>query len=320
MAAVIWTDVVQLSIYATGAVIAALSIAHHVPGGWETIHAVASQADKFRVFDFSWSPSATYTLWSGVLGGALLTTASHGTDQLIVQRLLAARNRRDASLALLASGVVVFALFTLFLLIGAMLYVYYSMAPPAAAFTRSDMVFPTYVVTRMPHGISGLLISAILAAAMSNLSAALNAMASTTTIDFYGRFFPRTTEERRVTVSRRFTIGWAVLLFALAIAARHGGRVLEMGLSIASVAYGGLLGVFLLGVLTKTAIESGAMIGMVTGFALNVYLWLFTNVAFTWYVALGSGMTFIVGLAASFLLDGGSDAGLRAGLRQSGEA
>jgi len=320
MAAVIWTDVVQLSIYATGAVIAALSIAQHVPGGWETIHAVASQADKFRVFDFSWSPSATYTLWSGVLGGALLTTASHGTDQLIVQRLLAARNRRDASLALLASGVVVFALFTLFLLIGAMLYVYYSMAPPAAAFTRSDMVFPTYVVTRMPHGISGLLISAILAAAMSNLSAALNAMASTTTIDFYGRFFPRTTEERRVTVSRRFTIGWAVLLFALAIAARHGGRVLEMGLSIASVAYGGLLGVFLLGVLTKTAIESGAMIGMVTGFALNVYMWLFTNVAFTWYVALGSGMTFIVGLAASFLLDGGSDAGLRAGLRQSGEA
>ncbi len=311
MAAVIWTDAVQLAIYATGAVIAAISIAHHVPGGWKAIHAAASEAGKLRVFDFSWKPTATYTLWSGVLGGALLTTASHGTDQLIVQRLLAARSRREASLALLSSGGVVFLMFALFLLIGMMLFVFYADFPPATAFARSDTVFPTYVVTQMPHGVSGLLISAILAAAMSNLSAALNSLASTSTIDFYGRFFPGTSEERRVRLSRRFTIGWAVVLFALAIAARHGGRVLEMGLSIASVAYGGLLGVFLLGVLTRSATESGAMIGMVAGFALNVYLWLFTSVAFTWYVALGSGVTFIVGLTASTLMRDGKSRGVR---------
>ena len=320
MAAVIWTDAVQLMIYVTGAVIAAISIAHHVPGGWTAIHAAASEAGKLRVFDLSWKPTATYTLWAGVVGGALLTTASHGTDQLIVQRLLAARNRWDASMALLSSGVVVFAMFTLFLLIGMMLFVFYADFPPTTAFTRSDTVFPTYVVSQMPHGVSGLLISAILAAAMSNLSAALNSLASTSTIDFYSRLFPATSEERRVRLSRRFTIGWAVVLFALALAARHGGRVLEMGLSIASVAYGCLLGVFLLGVLTTSANETGAMIGMIAGFALNVYLWLFTSVAFTWYVALGSAVTFAVGLTASYWRRDAKSRGVRKTETQPGAA
>ncbi len=134
------------------------------------------QAGKFRVFDFSWNFYATYTFWSGVIGGAFLTTASHGTDQLIVQRLLSARSERQSKLALLASGIMVLFQFSLFLLIGAMLYVFYKLFPPAVAFTRSDTIFPSFVVTRMPHGISGLLISAILAAAMANLSAALNSL------------------------------------------------------------------------------------------------------------------------------------------------
>ena len=302
MAAVIWTDVVQLGIYLSGTLVALFSIIHFVPGGWQMIHAVAANAGKFHMFDASISLSAPYTLWAGVIGGPFLTTASHGTDQLIVQRLLSARSERQAKIALLSSGVAIFFQFSLFLLIGAMLFVFNKMFPPAKAFARTDTIFPTYVVSRMPHGLSGLLISAILAAAMSNLSAALNSLSSTTIVDFYARIKPLSTEERRVRLSRMATIGWALALFGLALLARNGGKVLEMGLSIASVAYGSLLGVFLLGVLTRRASENGAITGMLVGFAFNLYLWRFTSVAFTWYVVFGSTITFIVGYGASFLM------------------
>jgi SSS family solute:Na+ symporter len=302
MAAVIWTDVIQLTIYIAGTIVGFFTILHLVPGGWETVQTVAGHADKFRMLDTSWNLSTTYTLWSGIIGGAFLTTASHGTDQLIVQRLLSARSERQSKIALLSSGVAILFQFSLFLLIGAMLFVYYRLSPPAAAFTRTDTIFPTFVVSRMPHGVSGLLISAILAAAMSNLSAALNSLSSTTIVDFYARIAPESSEERLVRYSRIATIGWGILLFGLALLARHGGKVLEMGLSIASVAYGSLLGVFLLGVLTRTASERGAMAGMLFGFILNLYLWLFTSVSFTWYVVFGSLATFAVGYTASWLM------------------
>ena len=304
MAAVVWTDVIQLTIYIVGTIVGFFTILHLLPGGWQTIQSIAGQSDKFRAIDLSWSLTSNYTLWSGILGGAFLTCASHGTDQLIVQRLLSARSQRQSQAALLSSGVAIFFQFSLFLLIGAMLFAYYRIFPPAQAFTRTDTIFPTFIVSRMPHGVSGLLISAILAAAMSNLSAALNSLSSTTIVDFYARIKPSSTEERRVQLSRIATIAWGVLLFGLAILARNGGKVLEMGLSIASLAYGSLLGVFLLGVLTKSASERGAMTGMIFGFALNMYLWLFTQISFTWYVVLGSIATFIVGYSASRLMPG----------------
>ena len=302
MTAVIWTDVVQLFIYVGGTLVGLFTILHLVPGGWSTVQSIAGSAGKFRVFDFSWNFHITYTFWSGVIGGTFLTMATHGTDQLIVQRLLAARNERQSQVALLTSGVAVFAQFWLFLLVGAMLFVFYKLVPPAAPFARTDTIFPTFIVTRMPHGVSGLLISAVLAAAMSNLSSALTALSSTTVVDFYGRWQPAANEAQRVRVSRNATVGWGLVLFVLAILARHGGRALEVGLSIASVAYGSLLGVFLLGVLTKRASERGAMIGMLVGFLLNALLWLFTRIPFTWYVALGSLATFVVGYGMSLLL------------------
>ena len=302
MAAVIWTDVIQLAIYLTGTLVAIFAILHLVPGGWETIHAIAGNAGKLRMFDTSWILSSTYTLWSGVIGGAFLTTASHGTDQLFVQRLLSARSERQAKIALISSGIAVFFQFALFLFIGAMLFVFNKLFPPVIAFTRTDTVFPVFVVSQMPHGISGLLISAILAAAMSNLSAAVNSLSSTTIVDFYSRISPLSTEEHRVKASRIATMGWGVLLFGLALLARHGGKVVEMGLSIASVAYGASLGVFALGVLTKRASERGAMVGMLFGFVLNLYLWMFTSVPFTWYVMLGSSATFVIGYSTSWLM------------------
>jgi SSS family solute:Na+ symporter len=302
MAAVIWTDVIQLAIYTGGTLVGFFTILRLVPGGWETVRAVAAGSGKFHIFSYSWSLSTTYTLWSGIIGGAFLTTASHGTDQLIVQRLLSARSERQSKIALLSSGAAILFQFSLFLLIGVMLFVFYKISPPATPFTRADAIYPVFIVSKMPHGISGLLISAILAAAMSNLSAALNSLSSTTVVDFYVRIFPTSSEERRVKVSRIATIAWGVILFGMALLARHGGTVLEMGLSIASVAYGSLLGVFLLGVLTRKTSEGGAMTGMLAGFLLNLYLWQFTKIAFTWYVAFGSLTTCVVGYGVSWLL------------------
>lgn len=297
--AAIWTDVLQQTIYVAGTIIALLTILHLVPGGWSTIHTVSGQAGKFHVLNLSWNPTTTYTLWSGLIGGTFLTMASHGTDQLIVQRLLSARTQGQSKAALIMSGVAILAQFSLFLLIGAALFAYYRLYPPASAFTRSDTIFPVFIVEHMPHGVSGLLIAAILAAAMSNLSAALNSLSSTVIVDGYARLRPESSEQRRLKLSRVAMVLWGLILFVLALVARHGGRVIEIGLSIASVAYGALLGAFLLGVLTRTASERGAMAGMVCGLAINLYLWLFTRISFTWYVVLGSAVTFIVGFAAS---------------------
>jgi solute:Na+ symporter, SSS family len=302
LAAVIWTDVIQMGIYVSGTIIGLITILHAVPGGWGTITTVAGQAGKFHVFDFSLSFFKTYTFWSGLIGGAFLTTASHGTDQLIVQRLLAAKSERESKYALLFSGAAIFLQFSLFLFLGAMLFVFYKLHPPAMAFARTDIIFPTFIVTRMPSGIRGVLIAAILAAAMSNLSAALNALSSTTIVDFYSRLRPLSSQARRIFLSRASTIVWACILFGFALLARHSGKVLEAGLAIASVAYGALLGVFLLGVLTRRANELGAMIGMICGFVLNLYLWRFTRVPFTWYVVLGSVTTFSIGLLFSLFV------------------
>jgi len=190
----------------------------------------------------------------------------------------------------------------LFLLVGAMLFVFYKLYPPAVAFAKTGLVFPTFIVTRMPQAIRGLLVAAILAAAMSNLSAALNSLASTSIMDLYARLSPQSTDEKRLKLARLSTMGWAVVLFVLAILARNGGKVVEVGLSIASVAYGALLGVFLLGVLTKRANQAGSMVGMLFGFIFNIYLWQFTKISFTWYVAFGSALTFAVGYIASLVM------------------
>jgi SSS family transporter len=308
LAAVIWTDVVQTFIYVGGTLVGLITILHLVPGGWNSVQALADSAHKFQVFDLAVQRSwpyldfrIPYTLWAGIIGGAFFVTASHGTDQLIVQRLLAARNQRQSVVALLSSGVAILFQFALFLFVGVMLFAYYQL--PSSVFGKSDRIYPTFIVTRMPHGISGLLIAAILAAAMSNLSAALNSLSSSAMIDFYFRFRPVEDEKKRLRLARLVTVFWALVLFALAVIALHRvGRVVEVGLQIASVAYGALLGVFLLGVLTKRANQNGAMVGMLCGFGIELYLWIWSPVPFTWWVAIGTSVTFGIGYAVSLVL------------------
>lgn len=311
MTAVIWTDVVQMFLYVAGALLSLFVILDKVPGGWTHVLEVAGPLGKFKVFDFRFdlSPeffSRTYSFWAGVLGGAFLTTASHGTEQLMVQRLLAARSERESRLALFASWVVIIFQFTLFLLIGAILFVYYrdtGMAPPRPA----DRIYPEFIWNSLPPGVSGLVIAAVLAAAMSNLSAALNALASTTIMDFYKPLVANSkhangSEARFLRLARLSTVVWGGILFGIGLIARNWGSVLEAGLSIASILYGSLLGVFLLGMLTRRTGELAAMTGMLAGVICMFFVKTQTSIAWTWYVMIGTAVTFSAGYVSSFLL------------------
>ena len=308
LTAVIWTDVVQLLIYLSGTVAALALALHAIPGGWGEVVRLARPGGKFTVFDFNFNFHEPYLFWSGLVGGTFLTSASHGTDQLIVQRLLAARNRRESQAALLSSGAVILFQFTLFLIVGVALFAYYEHFPPAVPFARPDYIFPTFVATRLPTGLAGLVIAAIIAAAMSNLSAAFNSLASSSVVDFYKPFFRPAADQRHyLRVSRGLTLAWGVVLVGIALVAQWLHQsVLELALTIASVPYGSMLGIFLLGVLTRRATARGALTGAILGLAVLSGIVLasafhIVTIAWTWYVAIGTTVTFATGWLLSVL-------------------
>lgn len=307
MSAVIWTDVIQLVIYVAGAVVAAAVLLMRIPGGWGEVVAVGNEFHKFQLLDFSFELARSYTFWSGVIGGAFLTTATHGTDQLMVQRYLCSRNARQATGALLASGVVVFAQFVLFLLIGVMLFVFYHDFPilPADVATRADRVFPHFIVTQLPHGLVGLVIAAIFAAAMSTLSSSLNSSAATAVTDFYRPLLaPDRSDRHYLNVSRGFTAFWGVVQILVAVVAitMH-QRVVDAVLSIASFTNGPILGVFFLGALTKRVGRIGALSGIIAGIAVMIFVWAQLQVSWQWYVLIGSAVTFTVGYVTSVIVE-----------------
>jgi solute:Na+ symporter, SSS family len=301
MKAVIWTDVAQLLLYLTGSAVTFWVLLHRIPGGWNEVTSVSAAAGhKLQVLDFSFHWATKYTFWSGVIGGAFLTMASHGTDQTIVQRLLAARNQRDSRRALLASGVIVLIQFTVFLLIGVLLYVFAQHTPLLAAGERTDRILPLFLVREMPVGLAGLLLASIVAVAMSNASGSLNSLAASSILDF-SRLAGRAAEPadflRR---SRRITLVWGLVLMAFGLV--KWGPLLEAGLTVAALPLGSLLGLFLLGTLDRRATALGAVIGMFLGLATILLVLRFTGVAFTWYVMIGSCVTFAVGAVVSRMM------------------
>ena len=300
MTAVIWTDVLQMIMYVVGAVASFIVLEGKIPGGFGHVLDVAGAAGKLKVFEFSFSWTQPYTFWAGLVGGCFLTTASHGTDQLVVQRLLSAKTEADSRKALLVSWVVIFVQFTLFLTIGVMLWVWQEGAPLPK---QSDRLYPSFIWESLPTGLAGLAMAAILAAAMANLSAALNSLASATVVDFYQPLTKaRHTAAHYLKVSRLATVGWGVVLAGIALLASQWGSVLESGLSIASVTLGVLLGIFLLGLLTKRPGEKSAIAGVVVGMLVMLGVKLGTKIPFTWWVLIGSSATFGAGYISSFLL------------------
>jgi solute:Na+ symporter, SSS family len=300
IAAVIWTDLIQLVIYIGGSVVAAYQLMHLVPGGWPQIASLAAAAGKFQVFSFKWGLDLPFTFWAGLLGGTFLTMASHGTDQLLVQRLLTCRTAQDSKKALILSGVIVLFQFALFLTIGIMLFAYYRFFPLATKLDSNDQIFPAFIVERLPHGISGLVIAAIFAAAMSNLSGSLNSLASSTVLDFYKPLLnPKASDENLLRLSRWLTAAWGIVLIAIAIFARRWGSVFTVGLTIASLVYGPMLGAFLLGVLTRRANQRGVIVGMTISLLVMLLIRFQTSVAWTWYVLIGTLVCVVTGMIVS---------------------
>ncbi len=301
--AVVWVDALQMMLYLFGA-ICALAVLHlSVPGGWGAVLESASAADKLAWLDLSLDLSLPYTLWAGLLGGGFLSMASHGTDQLIVQRLLTCRDVGASQKALIGSGILVLVQFGLFLMVGIGLWAFYE----GRAFSIPDEIFATFILQELPVGITGLLIAGVFAAAMSSLSSSINSLASASAYDFWAPITGAEGDDLRVfKAGRVFTLIWASLLIAVAIGyvrLSEDGTAVEVALTIASLVYGGLLGAFFLGLADDQASEAGVIIGMSVGIAAVTSIWIFApgSVGFPWFVPIGAFVTMLVGAVASRL-------------------
>jgi SSS family transporter len=309
MEAVIWTDLIQFVVYILGALIAGAFIVGSVAGGWGGFVEAADAAGKFTLFDFHLEPTKPLNFWAGLIGGAFFTMASHGADQLMVQRFLCARSLRSARAALVGSGFVVFAQFLLFLLIGAGLFVIWQQGAlelPDEVRKRGDEVLGYYIVHYLPTGVIGLLIAAVLSAAMSTLSSSLNSSANAAVNDFYKPLRPGRDERHYLRVSRLLTTFWGVAQVGVALlaAALLQRSVIEAVLSVAGFTTGLVLGLFVLGSMRNPVPSWAALTGMMCGFLAVLGVWLpslFGSpvLAWPWFAPVGTGTTVLVALLAN---------------------
>jgi SSS family transporter len=295
---VIWVDALQMFIYIGGAIAAGIFLINLLPDGWNSVITSAAADSKLSLinpgFNLSFSEffNQPYTLLAGIIGGAFLSMASHGTDQLIVQRLLATKNLRRAQKAVIGSGIIVVIQFAFFLMVGILLFAYYGTLE-----IRSDEIFPMFIIEVLPVGISGIIIAGLLAAAMSTLAGSISSLSSSAMMDIYIPFLGKNvTESNKLIVSRILTIVFAVLLVLFAFFFIESSRaVVEIALSIASFTYGGLLGAFLLGLLNKKVKQREAVISFAAGIAVMIVVISLQLVAWTWFTVIGVASTVLVG-------------------------
>jgi SSS family solute:Na+ symporter len=315
MKAVVWTELVQAGIYISGAIAALVILGQLVPGGWGEIWSSASAAGKTQLIDPYMGLDRAHTLFAGLLGGAFLAMASHGTDQLIVQRLMSSRSLKDAQRAIIGSGFVVFVQFFLFLSIGLGLWVFYRAQP----FPATDLIFPTFILEHMPQGLVGLIVAAIVAATMSTHSGAINSLAGATTHDIYLPLTGRSVDDpQTLKMGRMFALVWGVVLTLGALLFPQDTKtpVVVVALGIASFTSGGLLGGFFLGIYWRRAIQRDAILGMSVAIATMAFIVFagpiakgvpalagtlapFARIAWPWYVLIGTTLTLIVGILSS---------------------
>jgi solute:Na+ symporter, SSS family len=309
---VIWVDVIQMFIYLGGAVIAGIYLINILPNGWNSVVSAASSANKFQIFNLGFDKgfagffSQPYTLIGGLAGGAFLSMASHGTDQLIVQRLLTTKNVKESKKAVIGSGIIVIIQFAIFLLVGIMLYAYYgTLNFSQIGITKPDELFPKFIIDVLPPGITGIIIAGLFAAALSTLAGSISSLSSSTMMDLYIPFFGKLNDEKKqLRISRMFTIIWAILLTISAFFFMTSPRsVVEIALSIASFTYGGLLGTFLIGIFIKKAKQEDALAGFVAGIFVMIAIISLKLVAWTWYTLAGVLAALLVGKVLSALSD-----------------
>jgi SSS family transporter len=316
MRSVIWNDCIQFAVYVVGGLVAVVVIAGQISGGLGEAVRFAAESGKLDVFDLRLSLTEPYTFWAGLIGGAVLTIGTHGTDHSMVQRYLSARSQRDAGLAIFVSGLVVFVQFALFLFIGIELACYFSQQ--TVPDLKRDEVFAHFIVNQFPPntGLIGLLLAAILA---SNLSSSLNASAAAVVNDLYVPWKKTPVEPARLLgMTRWLTVAFGVLQIAIGIWAQRlyalDATVVSSALTIAGFVFGLLLGVFALGVLTRRSGSLAALVGMGIGLALLLFLQFGlptltateelpggVRVAFPWLAVIGAGTTFLTGWIVSWL-------------------
>jgi solute:Na+ symporter, SSS family len=306
---VVWNDCLQFFIYILGAVIALAVIASRLPEGWYQIARFGEEFDKFRVLDFELSlTKPTMTFWAGLVGGLFLTAATHGTDQLMVQRYLTSRSHRSAGWALALSGLIVCAQFALFLLIGVALACFYNQFPPEVPFGAKDgdKVFAHFIVHNLNVGLVGITLSAVFAAAMSTLSGSLNSSSTAFINDIY---LPLTktqpSPQRQLWISRLATVFFGVLQVCIALASYYLGtneNTVNSVLKIAGFALGPLLGLYFLAVFAQRVQQRDALAGFCVGVTALSYIAFATPLYWPWYAGTGAGITFVAGVILSFCM------------------
>ena len=308
---VIWMDVIQLGIYMGGAVLAGILILNKLPDGFGSVTQWAADDNKLQWFyagtDLAFAEfiKQPYTFITALVAGAIFSLASHGTDQIIVQRVLTCKDQASSQKAMIASGFAVLLQFLVFLVLGVMLFAYYKgVGYQELGLTRADGIFPKFIVEDMPSGISGLIVAALFAAAMSTLSSSLSSLSSAVVLDIY---VPRAgagkSEEELLQVSRKVTLGWGVVLVGVALLfIGLEGTVVEVALGIASYTYGGLLGIFLLGLINKQVGEKEAIIGFVAALLTMAVVIQTVQIAWPLYTVVGSLTTIVVGVLANKVL------------------
>jgi len=305
MKSVAVNDCIQFVVYMAGAVLAAVILLDKLPGGWAGLMEFATERDKLRVFDFRLDPTQPLTFAAGLIGGAFLSLATHGTDQLMVQRYLAAGSRKKASAALGLSGLIVCVQFALFLAIGVGLACYYHHFPAEQTFEKNDEAFATFIIHGgLPVGAVGLILAAVFSAAMSTLSSSLNSSAAAALNDLYlPRCREKPPDESLLRIGRRFTVLFGLVQIGVAIIGLYVAQsVVDSVLSIAGFTAGVILGVFFLGTLTKHVSQRGALAGLVGGLAVMTIVAFATPLAWPWYAVVGSAATFAIGLIGERLL------------------
>lgn len=321
MEAVIWTDLIQFVIYILGAIVAAVLILSLLPGGWSEYVRIGGEHHKFQLLDFTNPRTNWLNFFAGLIGGACFTMASHGADQLMVQRYLCSPNVNDARRALVASGIVVLLQFLLFLLIGIGLFALTKHGILLVADgTRADAVFGQFIVTKMPHGLIGLVVAAVLAAAMSTLSSSLNSSAGAFVSDFYRPLWPNLTEQRYLRVARILTTVFGALQMCVAVAAvllNPAQSIVELVLSIAGLTTGLILGLFVLGSWRPVVSSTAALVGLGFGTLAVLAVWIpyalkRPVLAWPWFAPVGTGVTVLTAVVVNRMVP-------RDGLRSSGD-
>ena len=316
MKSVVWNDCIQLLVYISGAMIALFLIANKLPEGLGGIWEFAQSTDRARFFDTSSDLTKTYTIWSGVIAGVILTFATHGVDQMMVQRYLCAKSEGDAKVALVLSGPLVMAQFALFLFLGVGIAAYYSSYPHEPAFTKNDRVFASFIVNELPIVVKGITLAAVFSAAMSTLSSSLNSLATAVVTDFLdsnqsakiahaeeNSVKPRSS--RLVWQSRLLTVFFGLVQIGVGIyAVNLQSSVIDGVFSIAGFTVGLILGIFLLALLRVKVTSTSAVLGLLLGAGFMLCVKFGTLLPWPWYALVGSTVTILFTLLINILTTG----------------